>query len=288
MGTTVLLQVIVSGILIGGIYALVSIGLTLIWGILDVINFAHGSYVMLGMYLAYFAWSLFGLDPLEAIPIGAVVLGMAGYLTYKVVIRPVMGKSSLAQIVVTFGMLVLIQGGAQMLWTPNSRSISNPIAAGLNVDLGGVVLGGPQLMGFVGAILFTGLLAIFINFTKTGNALRATGEDRVGAALMGINVEKMNTLAWVLGLACTGIAGALLMGAYTVSPTAGVIFGLIAFIAVALGGFGSVIGAGIAGLLLGIVQNTVGLYAPEYSLAALAGIFLLVAIIRPTGIMGTR
>lgn len=288
MGITVLLQVIVSGILIGGIYALVSIGLTLIWGILDVINFAHGSYVMLGMYLAYFAWSLFGLDPLEAIPIGAVVLGLAGYLTYKVVIRPVIGKSPLAQIVVTFGMLVLIQGGAQMLWTPNSRSISDPISAGLNVDVGGVVLGGPQLMGFAGAILFTGLLAIFINFTKTGNALRATGEDRVGAALMGINVEKMNALAWVLGLACTGIAGALLMGAYAVSPTAGVIFGLIAFIAVALGGFGSVIGAGIAGLLLGIVQNTVGLYAPEYSLAALAGIFLLVAIIRPTGIMGTR
>ncbi|MGH9067508.1 MAG: branched-chain amino acid ABC transporter permease [Acidimicrobiales bacterium] len=283
-----LAQVIVSGILIGGIYSLVSIGLTLIWGILDVIDFAHGSYVMLGMYVAYFAWSIFGLDPLAAIPIDAVVLGIGGYLTYRIVIRPVMGKSSLAQIVITFGLLVLLEGGAELLWTPNSKGISNPVSWHLNAGIGGVVLGGPQLIGFVGAVFFTALLAVFINFTKTGNALRATGEDRVGAALMGINVERMNVLSWVLGLGCTGIAGALLMNSYTVSPLAGVVFGLIAFIAVALGGFGSVVGAGIAGLLLGVVQNVVGLYASQYSLVALVGIFLVVILIRPRGILGVR
>ncbi len=284
----VVTQVLVSGLLVGGIYALVAIGLTLIWGILDVINFAHGSYVMVGMYVAYFAWSLLGLDPLAALPFDAVILGAAGYLTYRFVIRPVMGKSALSQIVITFGLLMLLEGGAEVLWTPNSRGVPNPVSSHLNVHLGGIVLGGPQLVGFVGAILFTLVLAGFINFTRTGNALRATGEDRMGAAVMGINVERMNTLAWVLGLACTGIAGALLMNTYTVDPQAGVTFGLIAFIAVALGGFGSVLGAGIAGLLLGMVQSLVSLYASQYGLAALVGLFLVVILVRPTGILGVR
>lgn len=283
-----LLQVVISGILIGGIYALVSSGLTLIWGILDVINFAHGSYVMLGMYVAYFSWALVGLDPIYAIPVAAVILGVAGYVTYKIAVRPVMGKSSLAQIVVTFGLLVLIQGAAALLWTPNSRGIGKTISSALNLNVGGIAIGGPQLVGFLGAVIFTGLLSLFIGTTKTGNALKATGEDKVGAALMGINVERMNTLAWVLGLGCAGIAGALLMNAYTVSPTSGVIFGLVAFIAVALGGFGSIIGAGLAGLLLGVVQNVVGLYASQYSVVALVGIFLIVVSIRPTGLMGSR
>lgn len=283
-----LLQVVISGILIGGIYALVSSGLTLIWGILDVINFAHGSYVMLGMYVAYFSWALVGLDPIYAIPVAAVILGVAGYVTYKIAVRPVMGKSSLAQIVVTFGLLVLIQGAAALLWTPNSRGIGKTISSALNLNVGGIAIGGPQLVGFLGAVIFTGLLSLFIGTTKTGNALKATGEDKVGAALMGINVERMNALAWVLGLGCAGIAGALLMNAYTVSPTSGVIFGLVAFIAVALGGFGSIIGAGLAGLLLGVVQNVVGLYASQYSVVALVGIFLIVVSIRPTGLMGSR
>lgn len=281
-------EVLVSGLLVGGIYALVSIGLTLIWGILDVINFAHGSYVMLGMYVAYFAWSLFGLDPLAAIPIDAAVLGAAGYLTYKIVMRPVTGKSPLAQITVTFGLLVLLEGGAEVLWTPNSRGVANPISSHLNARLGQLALGGPQLIGFAGAVVFTAALACFINLTKTGNALRATGEDRLGAALMGINVERMNALSWILGLACTGVAGALLMNFYVVTPDAGVEFGLIAFIAVALGGFGSVLGAGIAGLLLGAVQSLVSLYASQYGLAALVGLFLIVVLIRPTGILGVR
>jgi branched-chain amino acid transport system permease protein len=281
-------EVLVSGLLVGGIYALVSIGLTLIWGILDVINFAHGSYVMLGMYVAYFAWSLFGLDPLAAIPLDAVILGAAGYLTYTIVMRPVMGKSPLAQITVTFGLLVLLEGGAEVLWTPNSRGIPNPISSHFNIRLGQLALGGPQLVGFAGAVIFTAALASFINLTKAGNALRATGEDRAGAALMGINVERMNALSWILGLACTGVAGALLMNFYVVTPDAGVEFGLIAFIAVALGGFGSVLGAGIAGLLLGAVQSLVSLYASQYGLAALVGLFLVVVLIRPTGILGVR
>lgn len=282
------IEVLVSGLLVGGIYSLVSIGLTLIWGILDVINFAHGSYVMLGMYVAYFAWSLLGIDPLASLPIDVVVLGVAGYVTYKLVIRPVMGKSPLSQITVTFGLLVLLQGAAEVLWTPNSRAIAAPISSNFNVRFGGFALGGSQLVGFAGAVVCTAALVAFINLTRTGNALLATGEDRTGAALMGINVERMNALSWILGLACTGAAGALLMNSYTVDPNVGVTFGFVAFIAVALGGFGSVVGAGIAGLVLGAVQSLVSLYASQYGLAALVAIFLVVVLIRPNGILGVR
>jgi branched-chain amino acid transport system permease protein len=281
-------QVVVSGIMIGGVYSLVSAGLTLIFGVLDVINFAHGSYLMLAMYVAYFAWSRAGLDPLVAVPIDAVVLAVAGYVTYWLVIRRTTRKGGIAQVVSTFGLLVLIQGVAEVLWTPNDRAVSNPLASRFQVTMGGVVVTGPQLIAFVAAIACTLGLAAFINHTKLGTAILATGEDRAAAALMGINVRSIDALVWALGLGCCGVAGPLLVNSYTVSPTAGVTFGLIAFFAVALGGFGSVLGAGIAGIVLGVAQDLSGLYAPQYSLAALMAIYLVVVVARPRGILGTR
>ena len=282
------IQVIVSGILIGGVYSLVSVGLTLIFGVLNVINFAHGSYVMLAMFVAYFAWAQAGLDPLAAIPVAAVALAAAGYVTYWLVIRRTMSKGGVAQIVSTFGLLVLIQGAAEVLWTPNDRAVAHPLAGRFELAAGGLVVTGPQVIAFCGAIACTAGLAAFINHTETGTAIRATGEDRGAAALMGINVRNIDALTWALGLGCCGVAGALLANSYTVSPTAGATFGLIAFFAVALGGFGSVLGAGIAGIVMGIVQNVVGLYAAQYSLAALMGVYLLVVVARPQGILGSR
>lgn len=282
------IQVIVSGALIGGVYSLVAVGLTLIFGVLNVINFAHGSYVMLAMFVAYFAWARAGLDPLAAIPVAAVALAIAGYATYWLVIRRTMSKGGVAQIVSTFGLLVLIQGAAEVFWTPDDRAVAHPLAGRFELTAGGLVVTGPQLIAFCGAIACTALLALFINHTELGTAVRATGEDRGAAALMGINVRNIDALAWALGLGCCGVAGALLVNSYTISPTAGGTFGLIAFFAVALGGFGSVLGAGIAGIVMGIVQNLVGLYAAQYSLAALMGVYLLVVVARPQGILGSR
>lgn len=279
-------QVIISGILIGGVYALVSVGLTLIFGVLEIINFAHGSYLMLAMYVAYFAWSDWGLDPLAAIPLTAVLLAAAGVATYWLVIHRAMGKGGVAQIVSTFGLLVLIQGAAEVAWTPNDRGVSNPLAGHFNLTAGQIAVTGPQLVAFAAAVVCTLGLAAFIHYTELGTAVRATGEDRAAAGLMGINVRRIDALVWALGLGCCGVAGALLINSYTVSPTAGTIFGLIAFFAVALGGFGSVLGAGIAGIVLGVAQNVVGLYAPQYSLAALVGIYLLVVLVRPQGLLG--
>jgi branched-chain amino acid transport system permease protein len=285
---TDLAQAIVNGVLVGAVFALVAVGLTLIYGVMDIVNFAHGEMVMLGMYGSFFAWSLFGLDPLVSLPVTGVSIAVVGALMYYGVIGPVLGRSPLAQIIATFGVQVMLRGLAQFLWTPNTRTISHVWAEGLRLRLGGVVVGGPQLVMAAGAAVSTLAVALFMNRTETGGAIRAAGEDPAAAALMGINPRRMYALAWLVAGAATGVAGALLMNAYSTSPTAGVTFVLMAFVIVALGGFGSIAGAAVAGLLVGVAQGVVGLYASSYTLAAALAIYLLVVLVRPRGLLGTR
>ncbi|HEX5494441.1 MAG TPA: branched-chain amino acid ABC transporter permease [Mycobacteriales bacterium] len=283
-----LIQSGLSGLLLGGVFALAAVGLTLVFGVMDVVNFAHGEFVMLGMYIGFFSWSLFGLDPLLSIPIAAVVLAVVGTLVYQGVIRPVLGRNPLAQVIVTFGLLVFLRGLAQFLWTPNERSVQNTIARGLRFEVGGVVVGGPQFVAAVGALLCTAAVAWFIHRTEVGRGLQAAGEDPGGAALMGINPDRMYALSWLLAGGTTGVAGALLINQFSVSPVAGATFGLISFVAVALGGFGSVAGAALAGLMIGVVYGVVGLYASAYATAAALAIYLVVVVARPQGLRGTR
>lgn len=283
-----LVQAALNGLLIGAVFSLVAVGLTLIFGLVDIVNFAHGELVMLAMYVTFFAWSLAGLDPLVSIPVAAIVLAVVGFVTYRALIRPVLGKPMLSQIIVTFGLLTILQGAAQFAWTPNSRTVLDPLVGGSRVVIGDVVLGGPQLVAALGALLCTGAVAWLVHRTELGAALQATGEDAQAASLLGIDADRMYALAWILGGATTGVAGALLMNSFSVTPTAGAAFGLIAFVTVALGGFGSVIGAGLAGLVLGVAQGVIGLYRPEYSLAALLALYLVVVLVRPQGLLGTR
>jgi branched-chain amino acid transport system permease protein len=285
---TDLAQAVVNGVLVGAVFALVAVGLTLIYGVMDIVNFAHGEMVMLGMYGSFFAWSLFGLDPLVSLPVTGVSIAVVGALMYYGVIGPVLGRSPLAQIIATFGVQVMLRGLAQFLWTPDTRTISHVWAEGLRLRLGGVVVGGPQLVMAAGAVVTTLAVALFMNRTETGGAIRAAGEDPAAAALMGINPRRMYALAWLIAGGATGVAGGLLMNAYSTSPTAGVTFVLMAFVVVALGGFGSIAGAAVAGLLVGVVQGVVGLYASSYTLAAALAIYLLVVLVRPRGLLGTR
>ena len=255
---TDLAQGIVNGVLVGAVFALVAVGLTLIYGVMDIVNFAHGEMVMLGMYGSFFAWSLLGLDPLVSLPVTGVSIAVVGALMYYGVIGPVLGRSPLAQIIATFGVQVMLRGLAQFLWTPDTRTISHVWAEGLRLRLGGVVVGGPQLVMAAGAAVSTLAVALVMNRTETGGAIRAAGEDPVAAALMGINPKRMYALAWLVAGSATGVAGALLMNAYSTSPTAGVTFVLMAFVVVALGGFGSIAGAAVAGLLVGVVAGVLG------------------------------
>ncbi|MEN3308461.1 MAG: branched-chain amino acid transport system permease protein [Micromonosporaceae bacterium] len=285
---TDVLQALVNGLLIGSVFALVAVGLTLIYGVMDIVNFAHGEMVMAGMYASFFAWSVVGLDPLVSLPIAGVSVGVVGGLMYLGVIGPVLGKSPLAQVIATFGVQVFLRGLAQFLWTPDTRTVRHVWADGIRLHIGGVLLGGPQLVMAGGALLCTLAVAALMNRTRLGGAIRAAGEDQAAAALMGINPRRMYALAWVIAGTATGVAGGLVMNAYSASPTAGVTFVLMAFVVVALGGFGSIGGAAVAGLLIGAVQGVVGRYASSYTLVAALGIYLLVVLVRPRGLMGTR
>lgn len=283
-----LIQALVNGLSLGAVFALAAVGLTLVFGVMNVPNFAHGEFIMLAMYVAFFMWALWGLDPLASIPIAAAVLATVGFLLYRGVIRRVIGTTPLAQIIVTFGLLTLLRGLAQFLWTPDTRRVDNPAVRDIRLAVGGVVLGGPQLAIIVGALGCTGAVAWLIHRTELGHAIQAAGEDPAAAALMGINPNRMYALVWTLAGATTGVAGALLLNQFAVDPLAGATFGLISFVAVALGGFGSVSGAAIAGVVLGVIQAVVGLYIPAYTLAAALAVYLLVLVVRPQGLRGMR
>ena len=281
-------QAIVSGLLIGSIYALLAVGLALIWGVMDLVNFAHGHFLMVAMYVAFFAWSVAHLDPLiGALPAAAVLAALAA-ATYFLLVRPVLGGSMLSQMVATFGLLLLLQGGAQLMFTARSRGIVAPAAAGVRVDVGGVILGGPQLAGALAALLSLVALWYLLNRTETGMAIRAVSQDVQAAQVMGIDPNRVFALVWVITGVAVGIAGAMLMNFYLVDPSIGLQFGLIAFVVISLGGFGSLRGAILAGLAMGVVQDVVGLYAPAYGLASIFILYLLVTLVRPQGLLGSR
>jgi branched-chain amino acid transport system permease protein len=281
-------QAIVNGLLLGAVFALVAVGLTLVFGVMDIVNFAHGEFVMVAMYVAFFSWSLLGLDPTVAVVVAAPAIGVLGLVVFHLVIRPVLGKPPLAQIIVTFGLLVFLRGLAQWLWTPNTRAVRDTAVDDWQIALGDVIVPGPRLVAAAGAVVCTLSVAWFVNRTETGAQLRATGEDARAASLLGIDPHRMYALAWVVAGATTGVAGALLMNYLSVSPDAGVLFGLTSFVVVALGGFGSIAGAAIAGVGLGVAQGIVGLYFPSYTLAAALGVYLVVMLFRPHGLLGIR
>lgn len=284
-----LLQVTISGLLLGAVFALVAVGLTLIFGVVDIVNFAHGEFVMVGMYAAFFAWSLWGLDPLLAVPLSALAVGALGVLAYMTFVRHAMRGTLLSQIFVTFGLLIFLRGAAQALFSSNFRGIRGTVLTDLGFSLGDVSVPGPQLVAAVGSLLGTAALGWFVWRTRTGRALMATSQDREAAAMLGINPHRMFALAWLVGGLATGVAAALIAAYQPVHPNAGIAYGLTAFVIVALGGFGSIGGALIAALLVGLIENFAGFYLPaEYKQLWIFILFLAVVLVRPQGILGTR
>ena len=286
MFSTELAQTLLSGVLMGLIFSLVAVGLTLIWGIMEIVNFAHGDFLMSGMYISYWMYVLWGVDPLLSLPVSAVLLFVLGVVVYRLVIRRILGAPMLIQIFATFGMMILMRYVAFYFFKPNYRSIQQTLLSG-NIDLRGVYLSIPQLAAAVGAFLTTGAVYVLIHRTRVGGALQATAEDREAAALMGIDTDRMFTLAWGIGAATAGIAGSLLSTFFYIFPEVGGIFGLIAFVAVTLGGFGNVAGAFVAGILIGVVEAMAGyLYDPALKTVFVYLLFLGVLFFRPQGLLG--
>jgi branched-chain amino acid transport system permease protein len=286
MTLDILLQTLASGVLIGLIYALVAVGLTMIFGVMDIVNFAHGEFLMLGMYASFWLFTLYALDPLLTLPLTVLMLFAFGVLLYKTIIRRITDAPMLSQIFTTFGLMILLRGVAQFLWKPDFRSIENSWVSG-SVKAFGIQLGQPQLVAGLGAVVVTGVIYWFLNRTKLGAALEATAADKEAARLMGIDSHRMFALAWGIGAACAGAAGALLSTFFPIFPEVGANFILIAFVVVNLGGFGSVTGAFIAGILVGVIEVMGGLLlGPQYKTAVVLVLFLAVLMFRPQGLMG--
>ena len=286
MTAEIVLQSVVSGLMFGGVIALVAVGVSLIWGIMDLINFAYGEYLMWSMYLTFFLWSGLGVEPILAVPLVAVTLFAAGVVTYRVVIRAVLRGPIFAQILSTFGLLVLLRYTAWLLFRPDDRQTQSVLATSV-LSLGGLRVSGGELVAFVGSLLATSALFAFLEYTKTGKALRALAQDREAALALGIEPDRLYALAWGLSTAAAGVAGGLVSSFMYVNPLVGDVFLLPAFAAVALGGFGNVYGAVAGGLVIGVVNVTGGtLTMPKLKLALVYLVFVTVLFIRPKGLWG--
>ena len=284
----IILQVVFSGIFAGLVYGLISIGLSLVWGIMDMVNFSHGDFMMLSMYFTFIAFSKFGLDPLFSLPFIVVIMFVIGMVVYRSIIRRMLGSEMVYQILLTFGMVVFLQSMAQFLWSANYKLIRDPIISG-SIALGGVFLQKGQVFGGFACLITAGIIWWFINNTKLGWALKATAQNKGAAPLIGINVDKMFTLAWGIGIASVGVAGVLLANFYYIYPQIGTTFQLLALVAVALGGFGSIPGAILAGVMIGIVEAISGYFIePAYKYVVVFSLYILVVLVRPQGMFGTH
>ncbi len=282
----IFLQLLVNGILLGGIYALISIGLTLIFGVVRIINFAHGEFLMLSMYLTFFLYSFLGMDPYLALFLVAPILFLLGLLTQRFIIQPLMNAPSLSQVFATFGLSVALQSLALFLWTGNFRSVKTPYAQSI-LKVSGIMIPFPRLVMFLAAIAIIIILYVFLRRTYLGSAITAVVQDRTAALLVGINVRGAYLLTFGIGSACVGIAGALLMPSYYAHPTVGLHFGMMAFVVVVLGGLGNMLGAIAAGIIIGIVEAFTGFFI-DFQLGPVFyyAIFIAVLLIKPSGIFG--
>ena len=280
-----ILTVIMFGVLLGGIYGLVSIGLNLIFGVVRIVNFAQGELVMFGMYGSYYAYAHFGISPYLSVFIVAPLVGLLGMAIQRLVIQPLHDESNM-QIFATFGLLMLFQNSMLALSHGEALSVGGDFGARV-VELGELKLSLARVLTLVAATLITIGLHQFLARTMTGKAIRAVTQDKRAARAMGINVERTFLITFGIGAALAGMAGVMLTPIYAITPAVGGNFILAAFAVVVLGGLGSVWGAYIGGLIVGIVEALAGFYIdPVLRSAVWFMIFLIVLIVRPAGLLG--
>lgn len=285
----VYIQALISGLLIGGVYALVAVGLTLIFGVMDIINFAHGEFLMFGMYSAFFASALLGIDPYFIIPIALPVFFGVGWLVHGTLIRPVVGKSHAIQILLTLGLSLFMQALAQFLFSADFQSLQLDYGSS-TFELFGARVSYTKLAAFVISVGMCGALWAFLQGTDTGKALRACAEEHEGAQAVGIDLNRMYKVAFGLGIACVAIAGIAMTPFFYVAPLVGPKFTLVAFVIVVLGGLGNIPGAVAGALIVGVVESVGALAMPSPSMKDLAVyvLFILVLLFRPQGLFGGK
>jgi branched-chain amino acid transport system permease protein len=294
---SVFIQAVVSGLLIGGVYGLVAMGLSLVFGVLDIINFAHGALMTIGIYASYLLFQNYGVDPYLSLLITVPLLFIIGMGIQRFAINPVMTAPVHNQLLLTLGIAIMIENILLVIFTGTPRSIELPYARG-SFDLGfmtldfplkvfGAVVSMPKLIAFLMALVLAFVLYVLIQRTWLGSAIRASAQQPEGAELVGIDNRRIYTITFGIGAAAAGAAGGLVMPFLFVSPTAGATFNIIAFIVVVLGGMGSIPGALIGGLIIGLTQELSQLFISGSSkLLGVFIVFILVLLFRPQGIFG--
>jgi branched-chain amino acid transport system permease protein len=286
MDPTVFTQAVVNGILIGGLYVLISIGLTLIFGVMRIINFAHGDLMMVAMYVTYWLFTLYGIDPYLSLLATIPILFVIGSVIQRFLIDRVLTGPQESQLFLTLGVMLVVQNLALLFWKADYRAI-NTYYTGSVIRLGGVFISASKLTSFFVAVVLTALLYFFLTRTRTGKAMRATAQNREVSSLMGVDVRRVYVIAFGIGTACVGAAGTLLSTFYYISPTVGTTFTLMAFLAVVLGGMGSFTGALFGGLIVGLAESLGAVYvATQYRELVTFVLFILILLIKPSGLLG--
>ena len=284
----ILLAGAVNGVLLGAIYVLVAVGLTLIYGVLHIINFAHGSLLMLAMYAAFFAWRGIGLDPYVALPLVMAGSFAVGYALYRLLIGRFSHGKDENILLITLGLSIVAENAALFFFTGDTRTVEVAYA-GTYLELGPAFVPLPKLISFIGSLVFCGLLGLYMVRTDMGKAIRAVAKERQGARLVGIDVENVFAVSYGIGIACLGAAACLLIPSFYVAPTSGNAFVLVAFTIVVLGGMGSFIGALVGGFIIGIAEALGGLLLGEaLGQIGIPLIFVLILLLRPTGLFGSK
>ena len=289
-----ILEDAINGILMGSIYGLTALGLTVIFGVLKVINFAHGSLLMVGMYGAYWTVTLSGLHPYLTLVLVVPVMFLFGYYLQDIVIKPIFKaerevREPITVIIVTTGVWYILDNLTLLVFGPQYRNIQDNPLRGKMLELGEILISVPKLWGFVTAILTAASIYWFLQKTRMGRAIRATSLDRDAASLMGIKPYRIYNIAFGIGTAAAGIAGVTLVPFYNVFPTVGVLFDIKGFIIVVLGGLGSIGGAILGGIIVGLIESLGPQFmAATWTEAIVYGLFLLVLFVKPSGLFGMK
>ena len=291
MTAETILQSLSSGLLTGLMYALIAVGLSLIFGLMNVVNFAHGEFLMAAMYATLGLTLALAIDPILAAPLIAALMFAFGAVVYAGIVRFAMrarANVGMVQIFSTFGLAVLMRGLAQLLFTPDYRTVQHAWASGRTFSVGGIHVPAPQLVGALVSVAAFVSLFFLITRTDFGKALEATREDAGAVALVGINSNRVFMLGWGLGSALVGLAGAVMAMFFYIYPDVGVSFALLAYVTVALGGFGSVFGALAAGVIVGLVEAiTAMIVPPSLKSVGIYTVYLAVVFFRPRGLFGS-
>lgn len=288
MNTALALQLGIQGLLNGGIYGLIGLGLSLIFGVMGVINFAHGQMIVIGMYVAFWTLTLFGIDPYLSLPIVAIVIFALGYLIQATIVNRIIDYPEAMQVVPLVSLGLVLENAALLFWGPDHRSPETALGLA-TIWIGQTMIDVSRLLAFSLAIILTLGIFVFLKKSNLGKSIRAAADNRIGAILVGIKVNRINNIAFALGAATTGAAGALLLPLMPVTPHLGHDFTLIAFVVVILGGMGNLLGALFGGLIMGLAESLSALWLPATMKHLVSfGILVIIMLFKPHGLFGSK